>query len=156
MDFQRDTYFTAFYHLTFSTKHRLRLLTPRIQLVLQRYIVAFCKDQKVKLLIVNGVRDHIHLLFFVSSPAFDRPGFVRELKKSTNKLCNNELGYMGQFAWQSGYFAHALGRDRVDSCYEYIKDQQKHHIGMTFAEEWEMMKEAYEKDLEAIASHVME
>ena len=39
MNYQRDTYFTAFYHLTFSTKHRLRLLTPKIQLVLQRYIV---------------------------------------------------------------------------------------------------------------------
>lgn len=78
----------------------------------------------------------------------------RELKKSTNKLCNSELGYKGQFAWQSGYCAHALGRDRVDSCYDYIKSQQKHHIGMTFAEEWEMMKEAYGKDLVAVANHL--
>ena len=41
----------------------------------------------------------------------------------------------------------------MDSCYDYIKSQQKHHIGMTFAEEWEMMKEAYGKDLVAVANH---
>ena len=71
---------------------------------------------------------------------------MRELKKCTNKLCNESLGYNGLFSWQKGYFAQAISRDRVPGCYEYIRNQQKHHIGMTFSEEWEKMKAAYEKD----------
>ena len=142
----RDTYFTLFFHLTFSTKQRMRLLTPPVQLRLQQYMITFCKNNGVVPLIINGVRDHMHLLFYVCSPSFCISDFVRELKKCTNKLCNESLGYNGLFSWQKGYFAQAISRDRVPGCYEYIRNQQKHHIGMTFSEEWEKMKAAYEKD----------
>ena len=88
------------------------------------------------------------MLLFVSSPTFDLPAFVRDLKKNTNKICNEDYGFRGMFAWQSGYFAQALGRDRVDVCYNYIKNQQAHHVGMSFSEEWEKMKSAFEMDVE--------
>ena len=149
----RDTYFTLFFHVTFSTKQRMRLLTPSIQLRLQPYMTSFCKNNGAVPLIINGVRDHMQLLFYVSSPSFCLSDFVRELKKCTNKLCNDTLGYNGLFSWQKGYFAQAISRERVPGCYEYIKNQQKHHISMTFAEEWEKMKKDYQKDEDVVVRY---
>lgn len=146
MNLNRDTYFTLFYHIVFSTKDRKGYLIPQVLVRLQQYMIAYCRNNGTTPLIVNGVSDHIHILLYVNSPSFSLPDFMRELKKSTNKLCNVVFGYGRQFAWQAGYFAQALSRDRVDGCYEYIKNQQLHHQGMTFAQEWEKLKAAYIKD----------
>lgn len=146
MELNRDTYFTLFYHIVFSTKERQRTLVPKVLVRLLQYMIAYCRNNGTTPLIVNGVPDHIHMLLYVNSPSFSLPNFMRELKKSTNKLCNNALGYRGRFAWQAGYFAQALSRERVSGCFDYIKNQQMHHEGMTFAQEWEKLKAVYERD----------
>lgn len=142
----RDTYFTLFYHIVFSTKERREYLIPQVLVRLQPYITVYCKNHGTTPLIVNGVNDHIHMLFYVNSPSFSLPDFMRELKKSTNKLCNTILGYRGRFAWQAGYFAQSISRERVHGCFEYIRDQQIHHRGMSFAQEWEKLRSDYNKD----------
>lgn len=113
MEYNRNTYFSAFYHIVFSTKDRQRFLEGDIKTNLLRYMVAFAKNNHAHLIIVNGMPDHIHMLIHVSSPSFLMSDFVRELKKSTNKVLNQNYGFGGRFKWQSGYYVQSLGRSQV-------------------------------------------
>ena len=146
MEYNRNTYFSAFYHIVFSTKDRQRFLEGDIKTNLLRYMVAFVKNNHAHLIIVNGMPDHIHMLIHVSSPSFLMSDFVRELKKSTNKVLNQSYGFGGRFKWQSGYYVQSLGRSQVDSCYHYNQDQELHHRSMSFDDEWDAIMKGISKD----------
>ena len=136
MDCNRHTYFSAFYHIVFSTKEREPLLRDDVRVRTQQYIIGFSNKHKVRVMAINGMPDHLHFLIYVQSPALVISDYMRELKKATNKLINEQMGYRGRFRWQEGYFCQAISRERVDSCCRYIQNQQEHHKKLSFHDEW--------------------
>lgn len=146
MEATRNTFYSAFYHIVFSTKNRIPFLTGERRVRLQQYMVAFIRNNGAQVIIVNGMPDHMHLLVHTSKPSFSLPNFMRELKKSTNQLLNIQMGLGGKFQWQSGYYAQTLGRSQVQSCYSYIRDQELHHTRLSFDDEWEKIMEGILKD----------
>ena len=136
MDCNRHTYFSAFYHIVFSTKEREPLLCDEVRVRTQQYIIGFSNKHNVRVMTINGMPDHLHFLIYVQSPALVISDYMRELKKATNKLINEQMGYRGRFRWQEGYFCQAISRERVDSCCRYIQNQQEHHKKLSFHDEW--------------------
>jgi len=54
-------------HCVFSTKERRPLITPDLQSRLYPYISGIARENKMKLVVVGGVADHVHLLVSIPS-----------------------------------------------------------------------------------------
>ena len=130
-----NNYLVLYYHLVFSTKNRQRTIYPDMEDILYPYILGSSIPNKVSIIRVNGMSDHIHLLICVYSGDFHLSSFVREIKKSTNKYINTTLGLNGSFSWQEGYFASTVSKRNVSAVKQYISNQKQHHTAMPFEEE---------------------
>ncbi|MBP7734979.1 MAG: IS200/IS605 family transposase [Spirochaetes bacterium] len=113
------TYSTLIYHLVFVVKYRSPLITPEI---LERLRALFGKKSAELdsfIHIVNGHRDHVHVLIS-SSP-----------KASVSHLAKHLKGYssfmMKDLRWQNGYAAFTVDERSFQRVFGYIKNQEKHH-----------------------------
>ena len=131
----KDNYLAIYYHLVFSTKERTPYLTKEIGSTLHAYIIGCSDPSSVVIIRVNGMTDHIHLLIGVTTGDFTLSNYIRELKKTTNKLLNTQLGFNGRFAWQNGYFACSVSAKDVEGVKRYIEMQKSHHASMSLENE---------------------
>ena len=90
---------------------------------------------KRKPLIVNGAKDHMHILLGLN-PSVSISDTVAGIKKSSTIFINQNRLVMGQFRWQEGYGAFSYSRSELDNVYKYIQDQDKHHARRSFREEY--------------------
>jgi putative transposase len=92
------TYSANFVHCVFSTKERA-LLIPHGRLEeLWAYLLGIARNEKVKILAIGGVCDHLHLL--ISLPPKMNLSKVVCVKANSSKGMN-ESGV--PFAWQEGF-----------------------------------------------------
>lgn len=54
-------------HCVFSTKERRPLITPQLQRRLYPYLGGIARENKMKLLSIGGVEDHVHTLLSIPS-----------------------------------------------------------------------------------------
>jgi REP element-mobilizing transposase RayT len=57
-----NTYTSLHYHVTFSTKNHERWITPDLEPRLWAYLAGIARDNRIVLLKIGGVEDHVHLL----------------------------------------------------------------------------------------------
>src|SRR5687768_13733535 len=62
--FMSHAYCRLHYHLIFSTKNRLRTITPEIKPKLYAYAVGIVQNLGGVLTAIGGIEDHVHLLFY--------------------------------------------------------------------------------------------
>ena len=120
------TYTNLLFHIVFSTKNRSPLITTEIASELYPYISGICKNKNAKLLIGNGMSDHVHLLVQLK-PSILLADFVRDVKANTSKWINEEKCKVKKFGWQDGYSAFTVSKSQVQRVIEYIRNQKEHH-----------------------------
>ena len=105
-----------------------RILAPE----LWRYLGGVVKARGAIPYIVNGVRDHVHLL--TSLPTDVAVGtFVGQIKGGSSHWVTSKRGV--HFARQNGYSAFSVSRSNVDRTRKYIENQEAHHNQVSFQEE---------------------
>ncbi len=121
------------YHLVFSTKGRVPLITDEIREPLYRYIGGIIRNQRGILLEIGGVADHVHLLarFPAGKSVSD---MLRDVKSDSSEWINQERRH-GRFAWQTGYGAFTVSQSQVGAVRRYIDRQEDHHRHTSFKEE---------------------
>src|SRR5262249_43390670 len=128
------TYLT--YHLIFSTKDRISLITPELKADLLAYIGGIIREIGGKALIINGTVNHIHLLA-VLPPTKSVSDVMRIVKANSSKWVHEEVKIpKAKFGWQMGYGAFSVSKSTVDGVYRYIADQENHHKKVSFQEEF--------------------
>ncbi len=128
--------FTQLYiHLVFSPKYRERVLVKEIRSELFSYISGIISNRKHKSLIINGVSDHIHILFG-ANPDDKISDLVACIKRESSGFINGNNWFAGKFHWQDGYGAFSYGRSQLDMIYNYIVNQENHHRRKTFRDEY--------------------
>jgi putative transposase len=119
-------------HVVFSTKGRVKSIANEIQPELWSYMAGICKHQKMVPVAINGVEDHVHLLFHLPS--------TLTLAKAINLIKVNSSGWMNdagrKFNWQEGYGAFSVSESNLDKVAQYIRNQKNHHKRMTFEDEF--------------------
>jgi len=86
------------------------------------------------MLIAGGTHDHIHI--YADYPkTLSLSQFVNAIKSNSSRWLNEQF-FNSTFHWQSGYGAFTVGRRGDELLQEYIRNQEKHHQTMTFAEEY--------------------
>jgi putative transposase len=121
-----------FVHCVFSTKNRHNLIPPDLQPNLYAYLIGIATNLQIKMIAVGGMPNHIHLLLAVP-PAMALSVTIQKLKANSSR-------WMGEqaltFEWQKGYAAFSVSPSLVETVRNYIRNQERHHRGRTFEEEF--------------------
>lgn len=121
------------FHLVFSTKERIPLITPDWRERLHAYLGGIVKGMEAVPLGVGGVADHVHLLVSLKSK-HRLDYFLRDLKADSSKWIHTELGK--NFEWQKGYAAFSVSPNAIERVKRYILNQEKHHAKKSFETEF--------------------
>ena len=74
-------------------------------------------------MIINGVKDHIHLLIGLR-PHQSLADLVQDIKGSSSKWINEQNFIKTKFAWQEGYGAFSYSHSHLSRVINYIKNQE--------------------------------
>ena len=121
------------YHLVFSTKNRVRLISDQIETELHRYVAGILRNHRGSLLRAGGMPDHRHWLVALHREVAVAEA-VRLIKSNSTSWIRRELGKRC-FAWQAGYGAFSVSFSRCEAVAKYIDNQSLHHRKRDFKEE---------------------
>jgi putative transposase len=113
-------------HLVFSTKHRAPLITDSLREELRRYISGIVRGEAGKVVAINAVEDHIHILLRLP-PTKALADLVRAMKANSSRWLNVRKLENGRFGWQDGYSAFSVSESQCPRVVAYIERQQEHH-----------------------------
>ena len=120
-------------HFVIVVKDRAKLITPTIEPVLQKYISSIIDNRKNKTLIINGSKDHLHILIAMHSTE-SPSSLMLCVKQYSTKFLKAE-GLCKNFSWQDGYASFSYSKSHVKDVYNYIANQKEHHKKRTSQEE---------------------
>ena len=118
--------FTQIYiHLIFSPKYRERLLIKEIRSEVFSYISGIITNRKHKSIIINGMPDHVHILYG-TNPDDKISDLVACIKRESSNFINSKNWFHGKFHWQDGYGAFSYGKSQLEDIYNYIAKQNSY------------------------------
>ena len=130
-----STFSQIYIQVVFAVKNRDALIATSWEERLYQYITGIVQNKGQKMLAINGMPDHIH--FFIGmKPSCCLSDLVREVKKASNEMINENKLSKFKFNWQEGYGAFSYSHSQIDSVVKYIINQKEHHKKQTFREEY--------------------
>lgn len=78
------------------------------------------------MLIINGMPDHVHILFGMR-PTQSLSDLMRDVKGDSTIWINNNRLVNGKFFWQEGYGAFSYSKSQLPDVIAYIAKQEEHH-----------------------------
>ena len=138
-----NTYTQIHLQLIFAVKYREAVITNIWKNELYKYISGIIQQQKHKLIIVNGVADHLHL-FVGFRPHQSLADLMQDIKGSSSKWINENKFTRSKFSWQEGYGAFSYSHSHLSNVINYIKNQENHHRKITFIDEYKAFLKTYE------------
>ena len=130
-----STYSQIYIQVVFAVKGRQSLIKDSWEEELYKYITGIVQNKGQKMLAINGMSDHIHLLIGMR-PSCNLSDLVREIKKSSNGFINEKKFCPLKFEWQEGYGAFSYSHSALDNVIGYIANQKEHHHKRSFREEY--------------------
>ena len=88
---------------------------------------------KCRPVLINGPRDHVHLLFVLTA-SLSLADFMEKLKANSSKWAN-ERSPGRAFSWQTRYTAFSVSQSKLSEVKAYISHQEEHHRKLTYQEE---------------------
>ena len=120
------TYWQLFYHLVWTTKERLPLISEDIRNAVITYIQAKCDDLGCILHAAEATADHVHILASVP-PSIQLSDFARDIKGGSSHLINQELNPEAPFYWQRGCGIISVSSHDKARVIKYIECQRRRH-----------------------------
>lgn len=130
-----NTYSKIYIHLVFAVQFRDKLLRDDFREELQKYITQIIQNRNHKLIAINSVFDHIHILIGYY-PDDKIPDLVRTVKRDSTIFINEKKFFRGKFNWQVGYGVFSYSRSQIDGVVKYIDNQKEHHKTKSFKDEY--------------------
>jgi len=128
--------FTQIYIQTvFAVSSRQSLIDPMFKDDLYKYITGIVRNQGQKLISLNGMSDHLHILIGLK-PSMALADLIREIKSDSTNFINQNRWVHGRFSWQEGYGAFSYGQSQLNTIVRYIQNQEKDHQKTTFKSEY--------------------
>jgi putative transposase len=130
-----NTYTQIHIQFVFAVKYRDGLIHSSFKDELYQYITGIIKNNNHKLIAINGMPDHLHILIGMR-PTQTIYDLMQDIKGSSSKWINEKKFLKVKFEWQEGYGAFSYSKSHVDAVIDYIKNQEQHHANKTFREEY--------------------
>ena len=130
-----NTFSQIYIQTVFAVSGRESLIKPAFKEDLYKYIAGVVRNQKQKLIAINGVSDHVHILIGLR-PAMALADLVENIKTDSSRFINRNKWVHGRFSWQEGYGAFSYGHSQLDRVIRYIQNQEKRHARHSFKGEY--------------------
>ncbi len=124
------SFWRLYYHLIWSTKNRLPLITPEIETGLISYILRKASETGSYILAINAFNDHLHQVVAIP-PELSIAQYVKLIKGSSSHYVNYTIKPEFTFAWQRGYGVLSMGEKQLQIAKEYVNNQKEHHATQT-------------------------
>jgi Transposase and inactivated derivatives len=138
-----NTYTQLYLHFVFGVKFRQSVIHKAWKERLHQYITAIIQRNQHKMLQINSMPDHIHILIGYN-PNQSVASLLQLVKSESTKWINEQRFVPGRFAWQEGYGAFSYSKSQVQEVIRYIQLQEEHHKKTTFREEYRAFLNAFE------------
>jgi len=145
--FMANTYTQIHIHFVFAVKFRQAIISKNWKEGLYKYIAGIIKNNNHKLLAINGVSDHVHILVGIR-PAQSISDLMKNIKQDSSKWINKNGFVNSRFEWQEGYGAFSYSKSQLAAVVNYIQNQELHHKKKTFREEYIDFLKKFEVDYE--------
>lgn len=140
-----NTYSQIYLHVIFAVEGRQNLIPPQHNDELQKFITGIVSAQKQKLIAINNMPDHVHILLGLQ-PDMALSDLVGDIKAGSSGFIKRKRWVAGRFSWQEGFGAFSYSRSQLDTVIRYIQNQQKHHARKTFRQEYVELLEKFDID----------
>ncbi len=138
-----NTYTQIHLQIVFSVKNRHSLIRKSWKNELFQYLTGIIQNHDHKVLAINGMPDHIHILIGMR-PTQSLSDLVQDIKGDSSKWINKKGIVAGHFSWQEGFGAFSYSRSHLNNVIDYIKNQELHHKTKSFIEEYVDFLEKFE------------
>lgn len=142
-----NTYTQLTIQVVFAVKNRENIIRKAYRTELYKYITGIISNKNHKPLSINGVADHVHILFGLN-PSVALSDIVRDIKNNSSKFINTKKWVPGHFEWQTGYGGFSYSRSQRSDVINYIDNQEEHHKFHSFKSEYFNILDAFEIDFE--------
>ncbi len=138
-----NTFTQLHIQLIFAVQNRTSLIDVVWKDKLYEYITGIVQNHGHKLLIINGMPDHVHILIgFRTTQSLSE--LVQVVKRDSSKWINENKLVRGKFSWQEGFGAFSYSHSHLQNVIGYIKNQEEHHKKQSFIEEYKAFLEKFE------------
>ncbi|MEQ8530677.1 MAG: IS200/IS605 family transposase [Imperialibacter sp.] len=138
-----NTYTQIHLQIVFAVKYRQGLIEKAWKDDLYKYITGTIQSYDHKMLAINGVEDHIHILIGMR-PTQSLSDLLQDIKSGSSKWINDNKLTKRKFAWQEGYGAFSYSKSHVPNVIRYIHNQEEHHRKKSFLEEYDEFLKKFE------------
>jgi len=138
-----NTYTQIYIHVVFAVSARACVIRPERKEVLQKYITGIITQRKQKLIAINCMPDHAHILIGLK-PDESLSSLVGKIKTGSTNFINAERCIDCRLSWQEGFGAVSVSHSHLSTVIDYIRNQETHHRRRAFHDEYQEFLDRYE------------
>lgn len=138
-----NTFTQIYIQVVFAVSGRQSLITPSFKEDLFKYIGGTMRNAGQKLIAINGMPDHVHILIGMK-PNIALSAFVKDIKVASSRLINDRGWVRGRFSWQEGFGAFSYSQSHLSKVARYIENQERHHARRSFRDEYLSMLKSFQ------------
>lgn len=143
--FRANTYTRI--HIVFTVQNRGCIILDAWNEELYKYISGIIQNHKHKVLAINEMPDHLHVLIGMR-PTQSLSDLIQNIKGESSKWINPKRFLKGKFSWQEGYGAFSYGKSQINQVIDYINNQEENQRKRTFLEEYKFLLDKFEVDFD--------
>lgn len=130
-----NTLTQIYIQIVFAVNGRQSLINASFKEDLFKYIGGTMRNAEQKLIAINGMPDHIHILVGLR-PTLALSAFVKDIKVASSRFVNDKRWVRGRFSWQEGFGAFSYSHSHLKRVASYIENQERHHARRSFKDEY--------------------
>ena len=142
-----NTYTQLQIQLVFAVKYRAAMISKEWKHDLHKYITGIFQKNKHKMLQLNSMPDHIHILIGLGTTQ-SISSIVQNVKSESSKWIEDRKLCPAPFNWQTGYGAFSYSKRDLPNVIRYIQNQEVHHKKEAFLDEYTRLMNDFEIDYE--------
>jgi REP element-mobilizing transposase RayT len=126
-----------FIHIIWSVRDREPLLTKPVRTVLFSHTQKRAEERGIKVLAVNGVEDHVHVLIQLH-PAQNLSQVVKTIRTDAAEWLNETKLLSKPVEWEEHYAAYSVNPSTVKQVIDFTNKQEEYHKTKTLESELEV------------------
>ncbi len=137
-----NTYTQIHIHLIFAVKFRQAQIHSSWKERLHQYLTGIIQANKHKVLQIESMPDHIHILIGLRSDQ-SLSSLIQNTKTESSKWVNANKLSASKFQWQDGFGAFSHSKNQIPQVIRYIQNQEEHHKKKSFIEEYKFILDVF-------------
>ena len=115
-----NTYTQLHIQVVFAVQNRDCVIRNSWKNELHKYITGIIENHNHKVMAINGMPDHLHILFGMR-PTQSLSDLIQDIKGGSSKWINQKGYVKGKFSWQEGYGAFSYSKTFVEEYHEFLE-----------------------------------